>query len=87
MIHDPIRPSIEQLFADYKQAEAFAINREYLSHAAIIEHDDERAEKLQSLAVEARDEMEAIRRNILKRLDATFGPGMGEAVKEMIGND
>lgn len=82
MIHDPIRPSIEQLFAQWKTEQSFAATREALHN---VQDDCAKREKLWTQFEESQDAMRAIRNQVLARLDATFGPGMGEAVKEMIG--
>jgi hypothetical protein len=82
MIHDPIRPSIEQLFAQWKTEQAFAATRQALER---VQDDCTKREKLWTQFEESQDAMRAIQTQVLAQIDATFGPGMGEAVKEMIG--
>lgn len=82
MIHTPIRPSIEQLFAQWKTEQSFAATREALHN---VQDDCDKREKLWTQFEESQDAMRAIQTQVLARLDAEFGPGMGEAVKEMIG--
>lgn len=81
-IHTPIRPSIEQLFAQWKTEQAFAANREALER---VQDDIAKREMLWTQFEQSQDAMRAIERQVLAQIDATFGPGMGEAVKEMIG--
>lgn len=82
MKHDPIRPSIEQLFAQWKTEQSFAANRQALHN---VQSDIDKREKLWTQFEQSQDAMRAIRNQVLARLDATFGPGMGLAIKEMIG--
>lgn len=82
MKHDPIRPSIEQLFAQWKTEQSFAATREALHN---VQSDIDKREKLWTQFEESQDVMRAIQTQVLAQIDATFGPGMGEAVKEMIG--
>lgn len=82
MIHDPIRPSIEQLFAQWKTEQSFAATREALHN---VQDDCAKREKLWTQFEESQDAMRAIQSQVLAQIDATFGPGMGEAIKEMIG--
>lgn len=83
MKHDPIRPSIEQLFAQWKTEQAFAATREALHN---VQDDCAKREKLWTQFEESQDAMRAIQTQVLAQIDTVFGPGMGEAVKEMIGN-
>ena len=82
MKHDPIRPSIEQLFAQWKTEQSFAANRQALHN---VQSDIDKREMLWGQFEQSQDAMRAIRNQVLARLDATFGPGMGLAIKEMIG--
>ena len=82
MIHDPIRPSIEQLFAQWKTEQSFAATREALHNA---QDDCAKREKLWTQFEQSQDAMRAIQTQVLAQIDATFGPGMGAAIKEMIG--
>ena len=82
MKHEAIRPSIEQLFSQWKTEQAFAANREALHN---VQSDIDKREKLWTQFEQSQDAMRAIRNQVLARLDATFGPGMGLAIKEMIG--
>lgn len=83
MKHDPIRPSIEQLFAQWKTEQSFAATREALHN---VQSDIDKREKLWTQFEESQDAMRAIQAQVLAQIDTVFGPGMGEAVKEMIGN-
>ncbi len=82
MKHTPIRPSIEQLFAQWKIGESYVQFGEALYDTI---SDEEKREALTSGIEQARSGMASIRQQVLAQIDATFGPGMGEAVKEMIG--
>lgn len=82
-VHTAIRPSIEQLFADYKQEQSFAANRQALHN---VQSDIAKRETLWTQFEESQDAMRAIQSQVLAQIDTVFGPGMGEAVKEMIGN-
>jgi len=83
-IHTTIRPSIEQLFAQWKDAQRQAVD-------LLEEHDDvppnefRSREFLWSAFEDRQDAMRAIQTQVLAQIDATFGPGMGAAIKEMIG--
>lgn len=81
--HTAIRPSIEQLFAEWKQQQSFGNTRLALQGA---ESDIKKRTRLWAQFLEVQDEQERIRAQVLAQIDATFGPGMGEAVKEMIGD-
>lgn len=81
-LHTTIRPSIEQLFAQWKTEQSFAATREALER---VQDDIAKREALWSQFEESQDAMRAIQSQVLAQIDATFGPGMGEAVKEMIG--
>lgn len=81
-LHTTIRPSIEQLFAQWKTEQAFAANREALER---VQDDIAKREKLWTQFEESQDAMRAIQTQVLAQIDTVFGPGMGEAVKEMIG--
>lgn len=82
MKHDPIRPSIEQLFAQWKTEQSFAATREALER---VQDDCAKREKLWTQFEESQDAMRAIQAQVLAQIDATFGPGMGLAVKEILG--
>ncbi len=82
MKHDPIRPSIEQLFAQWKTEQSFAATREALHN---VQSDIDKREKLWTQFEESQDAMRAIQAQVLAQIDTVFGPGMGEAVREMIG--
>lgn len=85
MIHDPIRPSIEQLFAQWKTERFFRNANQVLHDTSPVDEIAER-ERLWGEFERRNDRCNRLCAEVLARLDATFGPGMGEAVKEMIGN-
>ncbi len=82
MKHDPIRPSIEQLFAQWRVGQALAYCHQALHDAC---DDIEKREALWSAFERNEDHKRRCVEQVLEQIDATFGPGMGEAVKEMLG--
>ncbi len=82
MKHDPIRPSIEQLWRQWRLERFLSESREDRHN---VQDDIDKREKLWTQFEESQDTMRAIQSQVLAQIDTVFGPGMGEAVKEMIG--